>query len=295
VRDRLLKLSRARGEDYQVILIRYAVERLLYRLTRSEHRDRFLLKGAMLFSVWDVLPHRSTRDLDLLGRGSDDPEAVRRTFTEILATPVPPDGIEFDGSAVDVEPLHEGQDYEGVRVSLAARLGVARVPLQVDVAFGQAVRPEAAREEFPSLLGMPTPTLLAYPREVVVAEKFQAMNSLGMTNSRMKDFFDIAYLADRFEFDARRLAQAVEATFQRRRTDLPAKPPLVLTRTYFDSTDRKQDWAAFLRRAGLPNERTTLADACGRIERLLMPVCEWVRGGSVPSRRWNPAGGWNGG
>ena len=292
VRDRLLRLSRDRREDFQVTLIRYAVERLLHRLARSEHRRWFVLKGAMLFSVWEVLPHRPTKDLDLLGRGSDDPAALREVFRRILSVEVEPDGLEFDRDSIDVEPLHEGQDYEGVRVSLTARLGAARIPLQVDVAFGQAVRPEAVEETYPSLLGMPSPTLLTYPREVVVAEKFQAMNALGMTNSRMKDFFDIAYIADSFEFDAVRLAQALKATFERRRTPLPREAPLALTAGYFDSADRKRDWAAFRRRSGLEGGGESLEAACNRIGRLLLPVCGWIHEGTVPAARWKPDAGW---
>lgn len=292
IRERLLRLSRERREDFQVTLIRYAVERLLYRLSRSEHRDRFVLKGAMLFSVWEALPHRSTKDLDLLGRGSDDPAVVRETFLRIMGVEVEPDGLTFDRDSIGVEPLHEGQDYEGVRVSLLARLGTARIPLQVDVAFGQAVRPDAAEESFPSLLGMPAATLLTYPREVVVAEKFQAMTVLGMGNSRMKDFFDIAYLAGSFEFAAERLVQALRATFDRRRTTIPQEAPLPLTAAYFDSADRKRDWTAFRRRVGLQGDDETLEAACRRIESFLMPACAWARGGSVPDSRWQPGEGW---
>ena len=294
VRDRLWTLARERGEDVQVTLIRFAVERLLYRLSRSEYREAFLLEGAMLFSVWELLPHRSTRDLDLLGRGSDNPNVVRRTIAEILATPVEPDGLDFGAGPIEIEPLHEGQDYQGVQVSLVVRLGMAKIPLQIDIAFGQSVRPEAVTETFPSLLGLPPPTLLAYPREVVVAEKFQTITALGITNSRMKDFFDLAYIAAQFEFDARRLAQAVEATFQRRRTEIPATPPLALTRAFFESKDRKRDWSAFRRRAGLDSEAEALESACGRIERLLAPICDWIRRGEVPPVRWNPETGWPG-
>lgn len=294
VRDRLWTLARERGEDVQVTLIRFAVERLLYRLSRSAYREAFLLEGAMLFSVWDLLPHRATRDLDLLGRGSDDPSVVRRTMAEILATPVEPDGLDFGAGSMEIEPLHEGQDYRGVQVSLVVRLGKAKIPLQVDIAFGQAVRPEAVMETFPSLLGLPPPTLLAYPREVVVAEKFQAMTALGLTSSRMKDFFDVAYIAAKFEFDARRLAEAVEATFQRRRTEIPATPPLALTKEFYESKDRKRDWTAFRRRAGLDSEAETLESACRRIERLMVPICDWIRRGDVPPVRWNPATGWPG-
>lgn len=292
VRDRLHRLSRDRGEDFQVTLIRFAVERLLHRLSRSAHRGQFVLKGAMLFSVWEVLPHRSTRDLDLLGRGSDEPRALEEAFREILTTIVEPDGLEFDADSISSEPLHEGQDYEGLRVTLVTRLGAARIPLQIDIAFGQAVRPEATEETFPSMLDLPKATLLAYPPEVVVAEKFQAMSVLGMTNSRMKDFFDVAYMARRFEFDSHRLAQAMTATFERRRTAIPAEAPLALTRAYFDSADRKREWDAFLRRTGLEGDPETLQSACLRIEKFLMPVCGWIREGSPPLLRWRGGSGW---
>lgn len=295
IRERLFQLSKTRREDFQVTLVRYAVERLLRRLAQSEYRGRFVLKGAILFSVWEVLPHRPTKDLDLLGRGSGDTAALLGVFRQVLSVEVEPDGLEFDLDSMDAGPLQEGEDYEGVRVSITARLGAARIPLQVDVAFGQSVRPEATEETFPSLLGMPTSTLLTYPREVVVAEKFQAMVALGMTNSRMKDFFDIAYIAGTFEFEATRLAQALAATFERRRTPLPKDVPLALTAAYFESADRVKDWAAFRRRSGLTGGDETLESACGRVRALLMPVCRWILQGSVPEIHWKPASGWDNG
>lgn len=292
LRDRLLKLSRERGEVFEVTLLRFAVERLLYRLSKSAHRERFLLKGAMLFTVWETLPHRSTRDLDLLGRGSNDPDAVRHAILDILDAKVEPDGLEFDTESMVIEPLHEGQDYEGLQISLVARLAGARVTLRVDIAFGQAVQPEATFERFPSLLDLPTAELLVYPREVVVAEKFQAMVTLGLGNSRMKDFFDIAYLAGRFEFDSERLAQAMAATFERRKTPIPAEKPLALTSAYFESSERTRDWEGFRNRSGLEGDPATLTKACSRIAKFLMPLCGWILDGTVPRLRWRAKSGW---
>src|SRR5713226_1204623 len=229
VRQRLLNLAHERGADFQLILIQYGVERLLYRFTRSAHKDRFVLKGAMLFSLWSNEPFRATRDLDLLGKGDNAVPAVVKIFSEICGTAVENDGIEFLSNSIEGEEIRDDQEYRGVRLSFEARLERARIPIQVDIGFGDAVAPSAEMVEYPVLLDHPAPRLLAYPREVVIAEKFQSMVDLGMANSRMKDFFDLWILASVFEFDGSRLVEAIAATFERRRTPLPATPPLALT------------------------------------------------------------------
>jgi hypothetical protein len=191
VRQRLLNLSRERGEDFQLTLIYYALERLLYRLSRSAARERFVLKGAMLFSVWSGAPHRATRDLDLLGKGPNDVGVLVKDFQEICWTPVEDDGLKFLAESVTGEEIRDGKEYEGVRLSFEARLGVARIPIQVDIGFGDVVLPKPVSLEYPTLLDFPAPRLLAYPRETVIAERFQSMVELGIANSRTKDFFDL--------------------------------------------------------------------------------------------------------
>ena len=186
MRARLLHLARKRGEDFQLVLARYANERLLFRLATSPHAARFVLKGAALSTLWTGKPHRATRDLDLLGFGDPGESHLREVFSEVLSAAVPDDGVTFDLSSLAVGPIRQEQEYDGVRVELVARVASARVRLQIDIGFGDAITPEATMAEFPPLLDYPAPRLRAYPRETVVAEKLDAIVQLGLANSRMK-------------------------------------------------------------------------------------------------------------
>ncbi len=222
VRQRLLNLSRDRKEEFQAVLTRYGLERLTYRLARSPHGDEFVLKGAMLFTLWTGEPHRATWDLDLLGRGTIEVARLAKVFREVCEVAVDDDGLSFDGKGVRGERIREDLEYEGVRIHLGARLGVARIAIQVDIGFGDAVTPRPQKVTYPALLDFPAAELKAYPREPVVAEKFQAMVVLGMGNSRMKDFYDVWALARGFNFDGETLCTSIRATFDRRRT--PCRP-----------------------------------------------------------------------
>lgn len=186
VRARLLHLARERGDDLQLLLTRYANERLLYRLTRSRHHGSFILKGATLFTLWTGHPHRATRDVDLLGAGDPSEGRMRTIFAEVIDLDVGHDGLVFDAGSLVVGPIREDQEYGGVRVELLARLTAARVRLQIDVGFGDAVTPAPMQVDLPVLLDFPSPRLLVYPRETVVAEKLDAIVQLGIANSRMK-------------------------------------------------------------------------------------------------------------
>jgi hypothetical protein len=290
IRGRLERVARERGEDFQFTLIRFAIERWLHRLSRSVRRDRFVLKGAMLFEIWSRHRHRATRDLDLLGRGASDAISLRDTFEQICRTEVEPDGLVFDPDSIAFEELREGQDYPGQRLRMTVRLGNVRIPLAIDIAFGQAVTPAPEDAEYPSMLDLPTGRVLAYPQAVTIAEKFQAMVALGIANNRMKDFYDVAQLAEMFEHHEAQLAAALRATFERRRTPLPDVSPLSLTPEYFERPDRQADWRAFARRSGV--ETGTLEQACHRVAEFLMPVVERMRSGETPDRRWRPASGW---
>jgi predicted nucleotidyltransferase component of viral defense system len=234
VRARLLRLAHERGEDFQLVLMRYANERLLYRLTISRHGERFVLKGAALFTLWTGKPHRATRDVDLLGFGDPAEAHIRKVFAEILALDVEDDGVRFDLSSLEVGPIREEQEYGGVRVEVVARITSAQVRLQVDIGFSDAITPDAAVVEFPPLLEFPAPRIRAYPRESVIAEKLEAMVKLGIANGRMKDFYDIVVLARSFDFDGEVLVRALRATFDRRKTPLPEGLPVALTPAFAD-------------------------------------------------------------
>lgn len=213
---RLLKRTELGQEDFQFVLMRYGAERLMYRLSRSEHAASFVLKGAMLFLVWTGAQYRATKDMDLLALKSASVERLRDIFRELCQLPVTQDGLTFDPESVQVGEIREDNLYQGVRVTLMAGLGKARVPIQVDIGFGDVVTPKAVQTDFPTLLDLPAPRLAIYPKETVVAEKFQAMVKLGMANSRMKDFYDVWTLSREFDFDGGVLSTALQATFKRR-------------------------------------------------------------------------------
>jgi predicted nucleotidyltransferase component of viral defense system len=289
-----MDLARKQGEDFQLVLTRYVIERLLFRLSRSSHRDEFILKGAMLFRVWTNHIHRPTRDLDLLSRSAPSLEALTRVFRDICALTVQDDGLTFDAATVSAERIKEDQEYEGVRVGCRAQLGQARIDLQIDVGFGDAVVPRALRVNYPAMLEFPAPVLRAYPRETVVAEKFQAMVLLGIANSRMKDFFDLWTLANTFEFDGASLCRAIQATFNRRKTALPPAPPLALTAEFGADVAKVRQWEAFIRKGKLDAGGVRLVQVCASLNGFLAPPTEALVAGTPFEKIWPPAGPWAG-
>lgn len=246
VRARLLTLARERGQALDLLLTRYALERFLYRLSISPHRDRFVLKGAMLVTTWFDDPHRPTRDVDLLGYGDPSPEPMLDIFREICRND-PDDGLAFSTEALRVDLIREELEYGGLRLRTIATLAGARINVVVDIGFGDAVEPGVEEIELPVLLDLPAPHLRAYARETVIAEKFQAMVALGLANSRMKDFYDIWVLSKSYEFDHARLARAIAATFARRGTPLPEKTPDALTPAFANDAAKLRQWTAFVR------------------------------------------------
>ena len=251
VRQRLLNLSRERNEDFNLILTRYAVERFLYRLSKSKHVDRFILKGAMLTTIWIGEVHRPTRDLDLLGFGDPEAEVLKTIMAEICLGDVERDGLEYEADSVEIEEIRENQAYPGQRVKINAKLGNARIRIQIDVGFGDAVTPKAKIITYPVLLDYPAPRIRAYPKETQIAEKLQSMVFLGMANSRMKDFYDIFILSNTFSFDGNTLVKAIKATSKRRETQIPEDIPLALSDEFANSTDKNNQWKAFINRNNL--------------------------------------------
>ncbi len=274
IRQQLLNLAHERDEVFQLTLTRFGLERLLYRLSRSEHADRFLLKGAMLFSAWSEVPYRSTRDLDLAGTGDAEPDQVQTFFEDLCRLAVEPDGLELRPDTIRVEEIREPSEYAGVRVRLDGYLGTARIPLQVDIGFGDVVTPAPSKITYPTLLDLPAPELLAYPPATVVSEKFQAMVALGIANTRMKDFYDVWMLAQEIELDSAELADAIQATFNRRSTPLPDDLPIALREEYWDS--RHREWNAFLRKNRLP-EQVSLGEVGRRLIEFIEPALNAAR------------------
>lgn len=255
VNARLLQLTRQRKEDFQLILTRYANERLLYRLSVSVYTRDFVLKGATVFAHWTGEAHRPTRDLDLLGCGNPQMSHIVDVFKQICQEPVEDDGLQYLPETITGAIIKEGEEYEGVRVKLTAKLGGITIPVQVDVGFGDAITPAAQVAELPTLLAMPAAKMLTYPRETVVAEKCQAMVKLALANSRLKDYYDLWYLATHFSFDGELLAQAIVATFKRRETKVPSQLPAALTPAYYEDGSHKAQWQAFVRKSNLPADQ----------------------------------------
>jgi predicted nucleotidyltransferase component of viral defense system len=268
VRARLQNLSREKGQSFELILTRYALERLLYRLSISAYAERFVLKGAMLLTSWFEDPHRATRDLDLLGFGDPNPDAMIAAFREILSADVA-DGVEFDLDALRADQIREELEYGGLRLRTTASISGARVAVTVDVAFGDALEPGAEVIDYPSMLDLPTLRLKAYARETVIAEKFQAMVALGRANSRMKDFYDVWLLNQSFQFDDDRLARAIAATFERRETEIPIELPDALTSAFAEDERKQRQWNAFLENAAL--HPGSLADVIAGVAGFIMP------------------------
>lgn len=268
VRARLLQLAKASGQSFDLVLTRFALERLLFRLSQSPHADRFVLKGAMLMMSWFEDPHRGTRDLDLLGFGDPQPEAMLATFGEILALNTD-DGVEFDAGALRVDRIREELEYGGLRLRTTASISGARIGLTIDIGFGDAMEPGEEMLDYPSMLAFPAPRLRAYARETVIAEKFQAMVALGRANSRMKDFYDIWILSKSFDFAGERLARAIAATFARRETAIPVDLPDALTPAFANDEQKQRQWNAFVR--DVSANPGSLEDVVANLAEFLMP------------------------
>lgn len=272
MRTRLLNLARQRGQPFQVLLTRFVLERLLYRLSLTSHRNRFVLKGAMLLTSWFADPLRPTQDLDLLGFGNSDADAMLAVFREVCAVEVE-DGVTFNVGGLIVEPIREELEYGGLRLKTHATIDEARIRVVVDVGFGDAVEP--TEMDLPVLLDLPAPRLRAYPPETVIAEKFQAMVVLGRANSRMKDFYDIWVLSRSNEFTDDVLTRAIRATFDRRQTDIPADAPDCLTPAFAADSAKRQQWASFV--ADVVAKPGSLGDVIATLEAFLMPHARAAR------------------
>jgi hypothetical protein len=262
VRQRLLDLSRERGEDFQLILTWYAAERFLYRLALSKYSKQFFLKGAMLLNVWMDRSHRPTRDLDFAGYVDASPEKLINLFQEICQVEVEEDGLQYDTESIQVNEIRENQEYQGQRVRLVAYLEAARIPVQIDIGFGDVVTPDAEEISYPTLLESPAPRILTYPPETVVSEKFQAMVALGILNSRMKDFYDL-------------------------------RAPIALTDEFSMDRDRVTQWKAFLTRTGLENTAVDLPQIIEELKLFLIPPLQAAASGGDFNLEWTRGGPWS--
>lgn len=271
VRQRLLNIAREQEEDFNLILTRYGLERMLYRLSQSEWQDQFLLKGAMLFTYWHDEPHRPTRDADFLGFVEADIDKITAIFQSLCTIAVNDDGLKFDPETVTAEEIRENHAYEGIRVHISGELSGAKIILQIDIGFGDVVTPDPEEIEYPTLLDQEIPKLKAYPVYTVIAEKFEAMIKLGMINTRMKDFYDLWILLQKFELDDALLKKAIKATFDRRKTAIPKEMPLAFSKEFYDDTTKKKQWSAFLNKNGIKAEKN-LREIVSSLKEFFMPI-----------------------
>jgi hypothetical protein len=293
IRQRLLNLAKERKDDFGLIVVKYGLERILYRLSRSAYRDVFVLKGALLFELWTQDTYRPTRDADFLGRGDNAPERLARIFRELAGMEVEPDGLVFDSESVQAQRITEDADNKGVRVTFTATLDKARIAIQIDIGFGDIVTPAPVESDYPTLLAAPAPRLFVYPKETVVAEKFEAIVSLGIANTRMKDFYDLEVLSRRFPFKGEILKEAIGKTFANRGTELSeAGTPLAFTTEFYDNPAKKKQWAAFSTKNDAAVKSPELKAVVEMLKLFLAPVVTAARENKSFGQEWKPGGPW---
>lgn len=289
---RLARHAKEIGVDPNLVLTRFAVERFLYRLSKSRHADRFVLKGALLLLVWLGETLRPTRDADVLGFGDLSNESLESAFADVCAVAVEPDGMTYHAETIRIADIRPEDAYGGKRVTLRAHLGPARLRVQVDVGIGDAVDPGPEWLDYPSLLDLPSPRLRSYPPEVVVAEKLHAMVVLGSKNSRMRDFFDIHALAHGRAFEGRRLVRALRSTFARRRTPLPEHLPIALTREFADIEGKRRQWEAFLAKTRIAAPAADLDTVLSALAHFFQRPLDAAREGREFDTIWPKGGPW---
>lgn len=292
VHQRLLNLARTTGRPFNELLQYYAMERLLFRLGNSPFAERFVLKGALMLRVWQLPLARPTMDIDMLGRTPNTVENLINIIQQCLTLDVPDDGIGFDATSVQGEPITLEKKYQGVRVRVRGKMGTARLSLQLDFGFGDVIVPRPSWIDYPQLLDFGQPHLLGYTPESVVAEKFQAMVELEMANTRLKDFYDVWQLSRSVSFDGTAVQQAVMATFRQRSTPLPTEPPLALTAMFCDDLVKQAQWKAFLRKGRLEDSNILLPEVVHEIAAFILPAI-FAAAQNLPfTKTWKPGDDW---
>lgn len=291
VRARLTNRARESRRPFQEVLQHYGLERFLFRLAQSPHRGRFVLKGALLLNAWGAPLSRPTGDIDFLGYVENDIPVIESIVRDVCSLAVQEDGLVFDSETVSGRRIKEDADYQGVRITFTGFLDRARIPMQLDIGFGDVVHPRADEQSYPTLLDLPAPRLRMYPRETVVAEKLEAMVHLGTLNSRMKDFFDVWLLSRQFDFVGHDLALAIQKTFAHRGTRLDPEPVALTPAFTSDELPQKQ-WAAFLRRSQLEHAPNALEQLREPLRDFLLPPLRALVEGRSFEERWPTAGPW---
>lgn len=292
IRDRLRNKAKETNRPFAEILQYYGMERFLYRLSRSEYADQFVLKGALLFTVWQILDRRTTLDIDLLARYDNQVASIEAVIRHVCDVSVEPDGLIFDANTVQGRKIKEDADYEGVRVKFVGFLERSHIPMQIDVGFGDIVYPKTKAIDYPVILDFPRPHLKGYPAESVISEKFEAMIKLGLLNSRMKDFYDIWLMLHQFDFDGADLAEALRKTFNHRKTDLPKGQPLFAEEIYDEKSDRQALWKMFLKKGDIKHASEKLAVTAKEIENFLIKPLDAINRAEEFVGEWKAPGVW---
>jgi len=292
IRARLLNKAKEDNCPFSEVLQYYGMERFLYRFSLSENADRFILKGALMFTVWGVSERRTTLDMDFSAKYDNKVTSIEKLIKEICKVQVPLDGLIFDPGTVRGQKIKEDADYEGVRVKFRGFLERARIPMQFDVAFGDIIYPRPKTVDYPVILDLPKPRLKGYPTESVISEKFEAMIKLGLLNSRMKDFYDLWLMMRSFDFDGSRFAGALKRTFDHRKTPLPQHKPLFAEEIYDEKSDRQTLWRAFLTKGDIKHAPEKLRITAKKIEKFLIQPIEAARSNQGFNGEWKAPGPW---
>ncbi|MFH2145192.1 MAG: nucleotidyl transferase AbiEii/AbiGii toxin family protein [Candidatus Omnitrophota bacterium] len=292
VRARLQNKAKEDNRPFSEVLQYYGMERLLYRVSQSKYADNFILKGALMFMVWHVPERRTTLDIDFLAQYDNKIAGIERMIKDICKIKVVSDGLIFDSKNVKGQRIKEDADYEGVRVKFVGLLERSRIPMQIDIAFGDSIYPKPRIIEYPVILDFPKPKLKGYPAESIVSEKFEAMIKLGLLNSRMKDFYDIWLMMHQFDFNGLRLVEALKRTFKQRKTVLPQRKPLFAEEIYDGTSDRQTLWRAFLKKADVKHAPKKLSTTVKAIEKFLFEPLVAVNKSEKFNAKWKAPGPW---
>jgi len=288
---KLKNYNKQQYEAFDLTLRRYANERFLYRLSLSSYADKFILKGAQLFVIWQGNVYRPTKDIDLLCLGDPSPENINSVIREIVAVDVNDDGLAYDADSVSISEIGDDVDYGGLRVKFIAHLGKAKIDLQIDFGFGDAITPKVVKADFPVILDQPLPRLSIYPVETVIAEKLEAIVKLGIVNSRMKDFYDLIVISERMPVDGSILAKAIRNTFERRATSIPVNEPVAFTPEFSENSQKQIQWQSFIRKNEL-EASNNLNRTIEKLKGFLIAPIQSARKGKDFSSKWNPGGPW---